>query len=223
MTKAILDTILFLTRILVSLVPSRLCPSCQIAGALYNVSNYLIFFFFLILFTYLCFLHTSSDSESTWYHLYTLTETQQLPDLHFQPILSWWLWQKAKKMKVHENKETLGRVLRTDMLGTNIRYRTRHYYLMFNLEYARICQNTQNTETPFTELLFYQNQTKWACQKGCILLVISYAISTVILSNGLLLLSIRLWEMPRVSYSMDILKRYAFHSGYQINKQTKII
>lgn len=60
-------------------------------------------------------------------------------------------------MKVHENRETLGRVLRTDTPGTNIRYRTRHYYLMFNLEYARILK-TQKFH--FIELLFYQNQTK---------------------------------------------------------------
>lgn len=39
-------------------------------------------------------------------------------------------------------KHWAGRVLRTDMLGTDIRNRARHYYLMFNREYARIF-NTQ--------------------------------------------------------------------------------
>lgn len=161
---------------------------------------------FPLLFTCLCVFRTPLECGSTWHQLHTLVETQQPPQLHFRLTFSWWLRHKTKKTKVWEN--SAWRVLRTDMLGTNIRYRTRLYYLMFNLKYARILLKPQ--ELIFIGLLFYQNQTKWDCQKGWILLLIVCAICTVILSNGLLSFSIRPCEVPSVSLVYEYFLKICF-------------
>ena len=112
---------------------------------------------------------------------------------------------KDKEKFMETGKNWAWRVLRTEILWTNFRYRTRQCYLMFSLKYARI------QKLIFIGLLFYQNQTKWDCQKLCIVLVIACAICTVILSDGFLLLSKGYVKCPECLHVLWIFfKKHAF-------------
>lgn len=166
--------------------PNRPCAWGQIAVSLWQVNNSLIFFVSSSSFfspTYLCIFRRPLECGSTWHQLHRL----QNPAASWTSFLSASFSMIVVKDNEHKSSRKQGKILpwnvpKTDMLGSNnIRYRTRHYYLMFILEYTRMLLKIQ--KLIFIGLSFYQNQSKWDCQKLCILPVIACAICTVIFSK----------------------------------------